>query len=124
DARPGLLDQVLRVVTVAQSLADELGRSPDLLDALIDARAFDLPGPVDDLVAQMRQGPARDYEDRLDTIRRVVGEERFALGVQLVEARHDPIAIGAGLSRIAEAALTVGAAAAEEEFARAHGRIP
>ena len=124
DARPGLLDQILRVVTMAQSLADELGRSPELLDALIDARALDLPGAVEELAGRMRQAPARDYEDRLDAIRRVVGEERFALGVQLVEARHDPIEIGAALSRIAEAALTVGAAAAEEEFARVHGRMP
>jgi glutamate-ammonia-ligase adenylyltransferase len=124
DARPGLLDQVLRVVTLAQSLADELSRSPELLDALIDARALDLPGSVEDLAARMRDGPARDYEDRLDAIRRVVAEERFSLGVQLVEARHDPIEIGAGLSRIAEAALTVGASAAEEEFAQVHGRMP
>jgi [glutamine synthetase] adenylyltransferase / [glutamine synthetase]-adenylyl-L-tyrosine phosphorylase len=54
EARPGLLDQVLRIVTLAQSLADELGRSPELLDALIDARALDLPGPVDELAARMR----------------------------------------------------------------------
>lgn len=124
EARPGLLELVLRVVAVAQSLADELGRSPDLLDALIDARAFELPGSVHDLARQMKVGAARDYEDRLDAIRRVVGEERFALGVQLVEGRHDPIEIGAALSRIAEAALTVGASAAGEEFARVHGRLP
>ena len=123
EARPGLLDQVLRVVTLAQSLADELGRSPELLDALIDARALELPGPVEAVAARMREGRAPDYEARLDTIRRVVGEERFALGVQLVEGRHDPNEIAAGLSRIAEAALTAGAAAAEEEFARVHGRI-
>jgi glutamate-ammonia-ligase adenylyltransferase len=124
EARPGLLDQVLRVVAVAQSLADELGRSPELLDSLIDARALDLPGSVEDLAERMRAGRARDYEDRLDAIRHVVGEERFALGVQLVEARHDPIEIAAALSRIAEAALTVGASAAEAEFARVHGRLP
>jgi glutamate-ammonia-ligase adenylyltransferase len=124
EARPGLLDQVLRVVTLAQSLADELGRSPELLDALIDARALELPGPVEAVAARMREGRARDYEERLDAIRRVVGEERFALGVQLVEARHDPLEIASGLSRIAEAALAVGAAAAEEEFAGVHGRIP
>jgi glutamate-ammonia-ligase adenylyltransferase len=124
DARPGLLDLVLRVVAVAQSLADELGRSPNLLDALIDARALDLPGSVDDLAERMRAGTARDYEDRLDAIRRVVGEERFALGVQLVEGRHDPIDIAAALSRVAEAALTAGASAAEEEFAQVHGRLP
>ncbi|MXO59853.1 glutamine-synthetase adenylyltransferase [Altererythrobacter salegens] len=123
EARPGLLDQVLGVVTLAQGLADELGRHPDLLDALIDATALDLPGPVESLAADMRERGGEDYETRLDAIRRVVGEQRFALGVQLVEARHDPLEIAAGLARLAEAALEVGASAAEEEFARVHGRI-
>jgi glutamate-ammonia-ligase adenylyltransferase len=123
EARPGLLDQVLRVVTLAEPLAEALGRHPAWLDGMIDARALDLPGPVAELVAQMRQAPG-DYERRLDRIREVVGEQRFALGVQLVEAHHDPLAIGAGLCRVAEAALDTGAAAATEEFAAVHGRIP
>lgn len=123
EARPGLLDQVLRVVTLAQPLADTLGRHPELLDALIDARALDLPGSVESIAERMRQR-APDYERRLDRIREVVGEERFALGVQLVEARHDPIAIAAGLSRVAEAALESGAEAAGREFEKVHGRIP
>jgi glutamate-ammonia-ligase adenylyltransferase len=73
----------------------------------------------------MRRGEAGDdYESRLDRIRRLVGGERFALGVQLVEARHDPLAIAAGLSRVAEAALAGGAEAASDEFARVHGAIP
>jgi glutamate-ammonia-ligase adenylyltransferase len=123
EARPGLLDQVLRVVTLAQPLADDLGRHPELLDALIDARALDLPGPVERIAERMRQR-APDYERRLDRIREVVGEERFSLGVQLVEARHDPIEIAAGLSRVAEAALETGAEAARREFEKVHGRIP
>jgi glutamate-ammonia-ligase adenylyltransferase len=123
EARPGLLDQVLRVVTLAEPLAEGLGRHPEWLDALIDTRALDLPGSVDELADQMRQAP-RDYERRLDRIRMVVGEARFALGVQLVEARHDPLAIAAGLARVAEAALATGASAAIEEFEALHGRIP
>jgi len=123
EARPGLLDQVLRVVTLAQPLAESLGRHPEYLDALIDARALDLPGAVDELAARMKQG-APDYERQLDRIREVVGEERFALGVQLVEARHDPLAIAAGLARVAEAALRTGAGAACAEFEKVHGRIP
>jgi glutamate-ammonia-ligase adenylyltransferase len=122
EARPGLLDQILRVVTLAEPLAEALGRHPQWLDGMIDARALDLPEPVEDLVKQMEQAPS-DYERRLDRIRAVVGEQRFALGVQLVEAQHDPLEIGAGLARIAEAALETGAAAAVEEFAAVHGRI-
>jgi len=123
EARPGLLDQVLRVVTLAEPLAEALGRHPEWLDAMIDARALDLPGSVASLARQMR-AVKPDYERRLDRIREVVGEQRFALGVQLVEARHDPLEIGAGLARVAEAALETGAAAAVEEFAAVHGRIP
>ena len=123
EARPGLLDQVLRVVTLAEPLAESLGRHPEWLDALIDTRALDLPGPAEELAEQMRQAPP-DYERRLDRIRAVVGEARFALSVQLVEARHDPLAIAAGLARVAEAALATGATAATEEFQAVHGRIP
>ena len=125
EQRPGLLELVLRVLTLAPPLADELARRPDLLDRLIDRSAFDLPGTVEEIAARMERGEADDdYERRLDRVRRIVGEERFALGVQLVEGRQDPLAIAAGLSRVAEAALEVAAGAACDEFARAHGTIP
>jgi glutamate-ammonia-ligase adenylyltransferase len=64
-----------------------------------------------------------DYERRLSRIRQIVGEERFALGVQLTEGRHDPLEVAAGLSRIAEAALATAADAASAEFASTHGHI-
>src|SRR5690606_418634 len=85
--RRGLLAQGLRVLTLAGPLADELARRPELLDRLIDSSALDLPGSVESLAACMRRGEAGDdYEQRLDRIRQVVGEERFALGVQIGRA--------------------------------------
>lgn len=125
EQRPGLLQQVLRILTLAPPLADALSRRPELLDALIDSTAFDLPGSVAALAAQMKPVEEEsDYEVRLGRIRQVVGEERFALGVQLIDARHDPLDIARGLSRLAEAALATGARAATDEFQRKHGRIP
>src|SRR5690606_7230702 len=124
EQRPGLLEVVLRVLTLAPPLADELARRPDLLDRLIDRSAFDLPGSVAALASAMQRGEADDdYENALDRIRRIVGEERFALGVQLIEGRHDPLEVAAGLSRVAEAALATASAAACQEFARVHGTI-
>jgi glutamate-ammonia-ligase adenylyltransferase len=64
-----------------------------------------------------------DYESKLDCIRQVTSEIRFALGVQLIEARHDPPEIAQALSRLAEAAICTAAQAAEQEFAQVHGRI-
>jgi len=121
EARPGLAELLLRIISLAPTLADELARRPALLDPLIDSTAFDLPGDVDELAARMTYDGA--YEARLDHIRAVVGELRFALGVQLVEAAHDPRDVAAALSRVAEAALLCAVQAASDEFARAHGRI-
>ncbi|MDN3646760.1 bifunctional [glutamine synthetase] adenylyltransferase/[glutamine synthetase]-adenylyl-L-tyrosine phosphorylase [Pontixanthobacter aestiaquae] len=125
EARPGLFDQLVSVLMLAEPLADELGRRPELLDSLIDRSALDLPGDVPELVAEMAAREASDdYEHILDRIRVVTGEKRFALGVQLIEAVHDPLDIAAALSRLAEASLSVAAQAARDAFARTHGLIP
>ena len=111
-------------MTPQEMYREAVSRRPDLLDALIDRTALDLPGGVDELAAKMgRRERGDDYEMQLDRLRVVTGEERFALAVQLVEAAHDPLAIAAGLARTAEAALQVAVTAAEEEFAAKHGRI-
>ncbi len=122
--RPALLDQLTRILVLAPTLADELGRRPDLLDTLIANHALDLPGTLPDIAARMAVGEGDDYERRLDCIRRVTGELRFVLGLQTIAAIHDPLAIGAALSRTAEAALQVAQDAAIDEFERAHGRVP
>ena len=123
EQRPALLERVLHVLTLASPLADELARRVALLDALIDGGALDLPGPVTALAERMTLAGDAGYEARLDRIRMVVGEERFMLGVQLIEAHHDPLAIAEGLCRVAEAALQVGAKTAIAKFAEVHGRI-
>lgn len=123
-ARPGLFELLIRLLTLAPPLADELSRRSDLLDTLINASALDLPGSTAELSARMaRREIGDDYQCLLDQIRRVVGELRFALGVQLIEAAHDPLDIARALSRTAEAALAVSADAAIAEFVAAHGRI-
>jgi [glutamine synthetase] adenylyltransferase / [glutamine synthetase]-adenylyl-L-tyrosine phosphorylase len=113
------------VLGLAPPLADELARRADLLDPLIDASAFDLPGSRYELEAAFVQGvPPDDYERLLDSVRRKVGEQRFALGVQLVTGAHDPLLIGAALARIAEGALAVLARAAIRQFMLVHGTVP
>ena len=124
EARPALLEVMVRVLSVAPPLADALARRADLLDALIDASAFDLPGSVEALIAEFSAGEADDdYQRTLDRVRRRVSEKRFALGVQLIEAAQDPLEIAAGLARVAEAAMAVLARATIAEFEATHGRI-
>lgn len=124
EARPGLFQLLVDCLTLAPPLADELARRPELLDALIDRSAFDLPGDVAMLTDRMARGErGDDYERRLDRIRVVTGEQRFALGMQLIEAQQDPLDVASALSRVAEAALNVARDAAQEEFAGRHGRF-
>ncbi|MEP3051960.1 MAG: bifunctional [glutamate--ammonia ligase]-adenylyl-L-tyrosine phosphorylase/[glutamate--ammonia-ligase] adenylyltransferase [Erythrobacter sp.] len=123
-ARPALLTRLLGVLTLSPMLAGELARRPELLDTLIDESALQLPGSVEEIAAAIEAGAEReDYEAKLDSIRVATGEARFALGVQLIEAHSDPLDIGSGLSRAAEAALQVAVSAATGEFEKAHGRI-
>jgi glutamate-ammonia-ligase adenylyltransferase len=124
EARPALLQLLARILALAPPLADELARRTDLLDPLIDASAFALPGDVPTLVADIGDGESDDdYQRVLDRVRRRVSELRFALGVQLIEGTTDPLAVSAALARVAEAAIQVLAEAAATEFRGAHGAI-
>jgi glutamate-ammonia-ligase adenylyltransferase len=124
EARPGLSRLLVAVLSHAPALADELARHAELFDGLIDATALDPPEPLDELAALLESRSASsDYQLRLDRMRRLVGEERFALGVQLIEGRSDPLDVAAGYSRVAEAALRVLTDAAVAEFELIHGKI-
>ena len=124
NAQPDLLGRLVAALTLAPTLSDELARRPELLDILMDQNALELPGSVEEIALQIERRAGRsDYEALLDAIRRVTGELRFALGIQLIEGLADPLDIGAALSRIAEAALVIAVPAAHNEFAQRHGRI-
>jgi len=123
DARPALLAQLVAIVSHAPTLADALGRDSALLDRLVDASALDPVGDVATLAADMRR-EGEELEARLDRVRRVVGEHRFALGIQIVEGVGDPLGVAAGYARVAEAAVATVADAVIADFAAAHGRVP
>ena len=125
EARPGLLAVMVRVLSHAPVLADELARRADLVDILIDRTAFDLPGSVDEIAAGLARGEAGDdYQRLLDRVRLRVGEMRFALGAQLIEGERDPLDVAAALARVAEAAIMVLGDAATREFEMVHGQVP
>jgi len=124
-ARPALAETLVLILAHTPVLAEALGRRPALFDGLIDQSALDLPPSVSDLVADMkRHDTSEDFQGRLDHVRHVVGERRFALGVQILSGEVDPVEIGKGYARVAEAAVDVLASAAVAEFEEVHGRVP
>jgi glutamate-ammonia-ligase adenylyltransferase len=125
EARPNLTQILATVLSHAPALAEQLGRRPELLDGLIDASAFEPADSVEGLAARFRLAErGEDYQSVLDTMRRLVNERRFALGVQLVTAISDPLEVAGGYARVAEAALEVLTDATVAEFEKTQGRVP
>ncbi|MCY7340113.1 MAG: bifunctional [glutamate--ammonia ligase]-adenylyl-L-tyrosine phosphorylase/[glutamate--ammonia-ligase] adenylyltransferase [Sphingomonas bacterium] len=124
EARPQLAGLVALILTHAPALADQLARQPTLLDGLIDDSSFALPPPAPELAKKFLAAIAAEPLDgALDRVRQMVGERRFALGVQLVAAHRDPIAVAEDYSDLAEAAIVALADAVTRDFARTHGTI-
>lgn len=122
EARPALARLLGLILSHAETLAEELARRPELFDGLIDATALDPVADTATLAREMSAGA--DYQARLDHVRRVVGEKRFALGTQIVSGVSDPLAVSAGYARVAEAAIGVLAEATITEFSGTHGTVP
>ena len=123
-ARPKLADLLALILAHAGPLAEQLGRRPTLLDGLIDESSFAPPPDAAEL-AELFLAAARGepFDIALDRLRRMVGERRFALGVQLLAAHRDPIVIAEGYSDLAEAAVVALTELVAQEFRKTHGEV-
>lgn len=124
-AQPALAKIATRILALAPALSDALAARVELIEGLIDARAFEAPASKAELLAEWAPTLAGlDYERLLDRVRDRVGERRFAYGVQLIAGSTDPLIVARGYADLAEAALQVLADATVAEFVAAHGRVP
>src|SRR4051812_32128096 len=125
EARPPRAQLPAKVLVHAPALADQLSRRPELFEGLFDASSFEMPpdaGAFAELLGDAMRG--QSYDLALDRVRRLVNERRFALGVQLIDRRRDPLEVTEGYARVAEGALVALAKAAVDEFETAHGAFP
>tara|TARA_R110002095_G_scaffold1474_1_gene7594 strand:+ start:12068 stop:14941 length:2874 start_codon:yes stop_codon:yes gene_type:complete len=125
---PGLAADLISILTIAPRMAADLARRPDMLDVMLDNR-FSVPlaqDPPDDF--RNRLGAmvtaCDSYEGALNAARRLVREERFRVGTQIVRGAADAQTAGAAYSSIADAAIEFMAQAAERETARRSGAMP
>ena len=125
EAKPALAKILSQILVHAPALADQLSRRPGLFDGLIDESSFAAPPDAATVARKLVEGLAgASYDERLDRVRRLVGERRFALGVQLIARHRDPLDITLGYAAVAEGAIVALADAARYEFESAHGRVP
>lgn len=122
EARPALGRLLVDILSYAPALSDALAARSSLLDCLIDASALEPIGDVSNLCLAMSDADG-DIESRLDRVRHLVGEYRFAIGTQIIENVTDPLAAAQGYSRVAESAVQTVTDAVADEFTARHGRI-
>lgn len=125
---PGLAADLIGILTLAPRLASDLARRPALLDAMLDDR-FSVPldqDAPDGFAAVLAEAltRARGYEDRLNSARRRVREERFRIGAQILNGMATAQTAGAAFSAMADASLAAMARAAQDETERRFGPMP
>ena len=124
EARPKLGQLLAKILAHAPALSDQLARRPELLEGLFDASSFDPPPGTAEFARGLGEAMrGKAYDVGLDQVRQLVNERRFALGVQLIDRRDDPLNVAAGYAQVAEGTLVALADAAAAEFERAHGTI-
>jgi glutamate-ammonia-ligase adenylyltransferase len=124
-ANPHLLHLVASVAGSAPRLAEHLGRTPAVLDALLD------PGYLGEIptLARLEKILSRQlsacstYEQKLDAARRFARDEIFRVGVQIIEGTAEAHDAGPAFANVAQAAIAGLLAAAEDELASSAGRI-
>jgi len=125
EARPALAQLLAKILAHAPTLADQLARRSELFEGLFDASCFAMPPSADEFAGLLsRAMSGHPHDVGLDRVRRLVNERRFALGVQLIDRRRDPLEVTEGYARVAEGTLVALGQAAEKEFEIAHGAFP
>jgi [glutamine synthetase] adenylyltransferase / [glutamine synthetase]-adenylyl-L-tyrosine phosphorylase len=125
-ANPALLQLVAEIMGGAPRLADLLSRQSHLLDSVLATQFLVAPPDAVRMAAELDSALrlANDFQDTLDVLRRWKNEREFQVGVQMLSGVISPTYAGAVLANIAEVSLAALQPAAEEEFARTHGRVP
>ncbi|MEN3971994.1 bifunctional [glutamate--ammonia ligase]-adenylyl-L-tyrosine phosphorylase/[glutamate--ammonia-ligase] adenylyltransferase [Sphingomicrobium sp. XHP0235] len=122
--QPDLAELLARLLAFSPALSNQLARRPELLDGLLDKSAFDPPGSAQGFAERLEAATAKlDYDVALDRVRALVNEKRFALGVQLIDGKADPLDVARGYAHVAEGAIRALAARTMAEFEVVHGRF-
>ncbi|AZU04575.1 bifunctional glutamine-synthetase adenylyltransferase/deadenyltransferase [Glycocaulis alkaliphilus] len=126
-AHPALADELVAILGLAPSLAEEIGKRPALLDVMLEP-AFAAPlsetGPASQEALTERLARGETFEDAMNTARRFVREERLRIGAQLLRGRAGASEAAQAYSLLARHSVTAMAQAAEREMERRHGAAP
>ncbi|WP_292051241.1 MULTISPECIES: bifunctional [glutamine synthetase] adenylyltransferase/[glutamine synthetase]-adenylyl-L-tyrosine phosphorylase [unclassified Brevundimonas] len=123
--QPRLFEMVVGVMAFAPRLARILGRQPQALDGVLDAR-FLIPlgedtGVVDQLIAEAAE--AEDFESTMNVVRRLHREQAFRIGMNVITGRTSAIQAGLTNTSLADGCMRALSPAALAEAERMGGRL-
>ncbi|MBE7637024.1 bifunctional [glutamine synthetase] adenylyltransferase/[glutamine synthetase]-adenylyl-L-tyrosine phosphorylase [Sneathiella sp. P13V-1] len=131
-AYPSLLNLVAKIMGMAPELADRLSTNSTLLDGVLTSDFMepleDRQTLADDLAVMLATG--RDFQDVLDISRRWAKDQKFRVGVQILDnIDHGTelgatVAAGACLTTLAEVVMQALLPLVEAELGVRHGSIP
>lgn len=124
-AEPKLFARLVDAMAFAPRLALQLGRRPQVLDTVLDAR---FSGPIDaeDCARALEEAvsAADGFEAAMDAARRVHREEAFRIGMRVMSGDVNAGEAGLAFTGLAEACIRSLATAALNETARTAGDFP
>lgn len=123
--QPKLFDMVVGVMAFAPRLARILGRYPQALDGVLDAR-FQIPlgedtGVASELVDEAAE--AGDFENTMNAVRRLHREQAFRIGINIITGRASAQQAGWTTTSLADACMRALAPAALAEAERMGGAL-
>jgi len=125
---PNLARELVAIIGLAPRMATTLAQRPAVIDVMLDAR-FSVPlkddGPDDHADRmQFQMSEALDAEDAMDRGRRLVREERFRIGAQLLLGRASAADAGKAFGQVADVAIKAMADIALQQMQERHGPPP
>ena len=124
-ANPHLLSLLSGIMGSAPRLADNLARTPAMLDAVLDPGfLMELPSRVElaETLSAELDGETED-ERVLDAVRRFARDQMFRIGAQIIEGRASPEAGANAFTDIADAVIGGLLAHLERELAATAGMV-
>ncbi|WP_242914913.1 bifunctional [glutamine synthetase] adenylyltransferase/[glutamine synthetase]-adenylyl-L-tyrosine phosphorylase [Brevundimonas pishanensis] len=123
--QPRLFEMVVGVMAFAPRLARILGRQPQALDGVLDAR-FLIPlgedtGVVDQLIAEAAE--AGDFENAMNVVRRLQREQAFRIGMNVITGRASAVQAGLTNTSLADGCMKALSPAALAEAERMGGKL-
>ncbi|MEM9277556.1 MAG: bifunctional [glutamine synthetase] adenylyltransferase/[glutamine synthetase]-adenylyl-L-tyrosine phosphorylase [Pseudomonadota bacterium] len=124
-SNPGLNSLLVRILTAAPSMAEQISRKPHVFDGMLEPQS-DNEIPSREYLEQVlaaNLSAIENYEMKLDQARRFFREIRFQIASRFLAGTIDCEKAALAVSNLAEAMISVMLEAVQDEFAIQHGSV-